>query len=169
LKSKENYDVEFSSNRDGDDRVRRHLLPDKKSRDDNDTNGECVAPRRFALQRANALQSRLRCDETGLSSRFMLRTIASKKIPGLPVPGERSMDQGVQYPHDPGDFARCVGLLDAEPKLREHLHLMATADCGPQWQALVENWGEIEGLYREERPSGQCPKLYERMKVLLGE
>jgi len=105
-------------------------------------------------------QAWLASDETGLSSRFMLRTM----MPGC-VPGERDGFQGIQYPHDPSDFGRCVQLLDAEPKLRDRLWML-TEHSG-QWAALVGDWEHLEALYREELPSGKAPKLYARMQELL--
>lgn len=110
----------------------------------------------------------LRSDDTGLSSRYMLREIAREKIPGLPVPDERGFGHQIYYPHDPSDLWRCVRLLEAEPKLREHIGVLSVGH-GSQWAALVANWNELEAMYREEFSSGQFPKLYARMQELCKE
>lgn len=107
-------------------------------------------------------QAWLNCDDTGLSSRYMLRVM----MPDARVPGERNGEHGINYPHDPGDFVRCIGLLDAEPKLRDRMNMLTTGH-GPQWAALAANWPELESLYREELPTGKAPKLYERMRQLI--
>lgn len=104
---------------------------------------------------AMGLRAWLESDETGLSSRFMAYRIAGG-------PGAR-----LYWPVDPGDFGRCVGLLKAVPEAR--LRLGEMADSGPAWASLVANWDELERLYAEEAPSGMAPKLYARMKELLGE
>lgn len=99
----------------------------------------------------------LRSDQTGASSRFMAMVLSQRVIPGIQA----------AYPHDPSDFGRCLGLLDACPELRERLPSMA--DTGPQWAALVAHWAELEALFHEEAPSGLCPRLYARMKTVLKE
>lgn len=102
------------------------------------------------------LDAWLACDETGASSQVM-----SSRLTGRPFRHRRD----TEYPHDPGDFGRCVGFLDAVPEAREKLTTMR--DVSPQWAALIDNWQELESLYREEQPSGSAPKLYARMQELL--
>lgn len=70
-------------------------------------------------------------------------------------------------PHDPDDFRRCQLLLNLIPEWREQLWRVARVH--PEWGPLVENWPELEALYREELPSGQAPKLYARMSELNSE
>lgn len=94
----------------------------------------------------------LGCDDVGLSSKYMASVLQGN-------PGAYA------YPHDPGDFGRCLGLLRAVPDLREKLPQMA--DTGPEWKALVEHWAELEDLWNEESPTGQAPKLLDRMLELL--
>jgi hypothetical protein len=48
------------------------------------------------------------------------------------------------YPHDAGDFGRCVGLLKTVPELRPRLAKMA--EVNRYWAALVSKWDEIEAL-----------------------
>ena len=95
-------------------------------------------------------------DGTGTSSQFMDRVLAK---------GWLSEDlTRCSHPQDPSDFGRCVGLLDAAPELRPLLDRMSTAS--PQWKSMVDNWIELEALYREELPSGSAPKLLSRMYEL---
>ena len=68
-------------------------------------------------------------------------------------------------PHDPSDFNRCVGFLNAVPEARERLEMMS--DKSPQWAGLVANWDRLEQLLREEFPTGRAPKLYREMEKIL--
>jgi hypothetical protein len=121
---------------------------------------EVSAPHVAAVP-ASGLRAWLASDDTGLSSRAMAARLA-------PLIGERVLlGRPTDHPHDPDDFGRCLGLLEAAPALREHLPLMA--DVSPEWACLVGAWDELEALYREERPSGKAPRLFERMKALTRE
>ncbi len=64
-------------------------------------------------------------------------------------------------PADPSDFARCLGLLEAVPEWRKRIPELAT--LSDPWRQLVKNWDQLEALFHEESPSGECPKLFERM------
>lgn len=99
------------------------------------------------------LDAWLKCDHTGVSSEFMAGVLSGRF---MRTPG---------HPHDPDDFSRCIGLLDACPELRANLSRLM--DHGPEWSALVACWDELESLFREERPSGSAPKLMARMSELL--
>lgn len=99
------------------------------------------------------LDAWLKCDHTGVSSEFMAGVLSGRF---MRTPG---------YPHDPADFSRCLGLLDACPELRNSI--LQLAKHGPQWAALVANWCELESLFRDERPSGAAPRLMARMSELL--
>jgi hypothetical protein len=98
----------------------------------------------------------LASDRTGLSSKYMAHVLTGKTL-------------GAKYahPHDPSDFGRCLGLLEAVPAFRDRLSMMS-AESG-EWDRLVHSWYEIERLYREELPSGRAPKCFEKMRKLLGE
>ncbi len=71
------------------------------------------------------------------------------------------------YPHDPDDFGRCYRMLRAAPEFIPHVGTMAKS--GKEWEALAKHWDELEKLYEQEYPTGKAPKLYARMKELLGE
>ncbi len=72
----------------------------------------------------------------------------------------------VAVPHDPADFGRCYRLLKAFPTWRARLDELAVAL--EAWRPLVDAWPELERLFEEESPSGTCPKLFERIKELVG-
>jgi hypothetical protein len=98
----------------------------------------------------------LASDRVGNSSKYMAHVFTGKTL-------------GVKYahPHDPSDFGRCLGLLDAVPAFRERLAMMSAESV--EWDRLVHSWDEIERLYREELPSGRAAKCFEKMRKLLGE
>lgn len=123
----------------------------------NDILAELRNPERVAKPGAG-LAAWLNSDRTGLSSLWMAKTLAGYRS-GPPAK--------YAYPHDPDDFGRCLGLLDACPELRERLPEMAAT--GPEWAALVAHWDELEALLNQEAPTGQCPRLWERMRELTGE
>ena len=64
------------------------------------------------------------------------------------------------HPIDHADFMRCVKFLDAVPEARNYLK--DVAKLSGTWAILVENWDELETLYR----SGDSSKLYSQMKRL---
>ena len=108
----------------------------------------------------SGLKAWLASDSTGSSSLYLAHVLAPQEAPAW------HGDEPVPYPHDPSDFGRCVGLLDAAPDLRPRLPNVATGH-GPQWAALAGAWEELEALYREELPTGKAPRLYARMQELL--
>ena len=118
---------------------------------------ELRAPERVAVSGAG-LAAWLASYLTGNSSLWMAKTLAGSW--GGP-------SAKYAYPYDPSDFNRCLGLLEACPELRERLPEMAAT--GPEWAALVAHWDDLEALFREEAPTGQCPRLWERMRELTGE
>ena len=92
--------------------------------------------------------------DTGISSLTIYSVFT-----GSPLPAP-----GADVPHDPADFGRCHRLLKIAPEWRADLQRVA--ESHPKWAPLVEAWGELEALYEEEAPTGQAPKLYDRMKEL---
>lgn len=98
----------------------------------------------------------LSSDDTGLSSKYMASVLS-----------DPSRCRENNHPHDPADFGRCLRMLAAAPELRIKLPRLTDAKHGPVWNALAANWPELEQLYNEEHPTGQAPKLYERMRELI--
>lgn len=125
--------------------------------------GELNCPHKPSIA-GSGLEAWLACDETGMSSLYMAHVLAP--LAGLRrVSQPRSDFDKFPFPHDPADFGRCVGLLNAAPELRQHIPALANGH-GPVWAALAGTWSELEALYAEELPAGKCPKLYERLKVI---
>ena len=97
--------------------------------------------------------------EVGSSSKAMAAHLC-----GFPCSGHT--------PSDPGDFARCIVLLESVPELRAELHRMAEVSVA--WAALVARWGEIEATYRGEEQSHcwrygrwSAPKTMKLMREVL--
>lgn len=99
------------------------------------------------------LEAWLRCDETGASSEYLAGVLSGK------------FHRPAAYPHDPADFGRCVKMLEAAPELNKKLYRLNKR--GPHWRALWLHWDELTRLWRDESPSGTCPRLYARMQELL--
>lgn len=78
------------------------------------------------------LQAWLRCDDTGMSSRYMASVL------------DGSFHHCYAHPLDLDDFGRCSRLLKAVPEFRNRLTKMSLKS--PQWSRLVERWTEIETL-----------------------
>lgn len=74
---------------------------------------------------------------------------------------------GSDVPHDPDDFGRCYRLLKVMPAWRARLGEVAAKH--PAWRGLVDSWDELTALYEEELPKKSAPKLYARMRQLIGE
>lgn len=89
--------------------------------------------------------------DTGSSSKFLCYRLAGMQT------------YPVSAPSDPADFGRCYRLLQAIPGWRERINELSDI---PAWAPLVKHWDELEQLYLEESPSGQAPKLFERMTEL---
>jgi hypothetical protein len=90
--------------------------------------------------------------DTGMSSETIWRVLMGE-TPRHP-----------RTPSDPSDFGRCYRLLRLMPGWRQRLGEVAAVYR--EWTALVAAWDELTAIYEEELPSGQCPRLYARMKEL---
>lgn len=102
----------------------------------------------------------LQTDHTGQSSLYMAFILSGGHNSAFSSPPPYA------YPLDPQDFGRCLGLLGAAPELRERVSDMMLQ--GREWAGLIAHWDELETLYLEESPSGHAPKLYDRMREILG-
>jgi hypothetical protein len=76
--------------------------------------------------------------DTGASSKFLASVTTG-------IPGERHGS----HPYDTDDFGRCVRLLERVPSLRAKLHRMKRH--GYVWSMLVNEWDQLESLYKEAR------------------
>jgi hypothetical protein len=84
--------------------------------------------------------------ETGASSKCMAAHLTGSECDG-------------SYPHDGGDFGRCVGLLAAVPELRPLLTKMA--EVNRYWAALVPEWDRIQAL------AGDYDKQYKAIQNII--
>ena len=55
------------------------------------------------------------------------------------------------YPADPADFGRCYRLLAKFPEWRPRMQEVSKEY--PNWERLVNNWDNLESLYREHLKS----------------
>lgn len=108
-------------------------------------------------------------NDTGISS----KTIWAVMMGAAVDPGQRcgfaSHPRSLTYdiPRDPADFGRCFRLLQLFPEWRSGIARMG--EIFPKWKPMANHWDELEKLYNEERPSGTCPRLCERMRELEAE
>lgn len=93
-------------------------------------------------------------NDTGISSLTIWRTLMGQT------------PERADIPYDPSDFGRCHRLLNVMPAWRARLGEVAARY--PKWQPFVDEWERLTALFEEEAPSGQCPKLYARMRELRG-
>lgn len=100
--------------------------------------------------------------DTGTSSLTIFSVLSSAH-------GHRALTGSRQagVPHDPDDFGRCHRLLERIPEWRSRLPEVAARH--KDWAPLVERWGDLESLWREESPRGKAPRLYDLMQALLQE
>lgn len=114
---------------------------------------EIQAPHTMSAPK-QGLAAWLRSDDTGLSSRFMARILASGPSAEL------------AFPWDPSDFGRCYRFLRAVP---DHLPLDLMETQGKVWAAMVKVWPKMEKLWEKESPTGKCPKLWDLMQKIIKE
>ncbi len=93
----------------------------------------------------------LRKGERGMSSNAMC-----KRMFGVPA------SAGIEHPHDPDDFRRCMHFLDAA---EAHDKLPMMSDVSTTWSRLVTVWDQLAESLREEMKAGKsAPKTYALMK-----
>jgi hypothetical protein len=103
--------------------------------------------------------------DTGFSSLTIFYVLTSEHT--IAASARLGLHGRGSYPHDPDDFGRCYRLLKAIPEWRARLGEVADV-YDVVWPELVDAWDELEALYEQEAPSGRAPKLYQRMKQLIG-
>ncbi len=54
----------------------------------------------------------------------------------------------INWPHDNGDFHRCVSFLEAVPEVKSRMSELKT--LSNEWSSLVDKWGEIEDLVNKK-------------------
>jgi hypothetical protein len=80
---------------------------------------------------------------------------------------KKSCRGGPDVPYDPDDFGRCYRLLKVMPSWRARLPEVSQKYS--RWKGLVDNWDELTALYEEGITSSTAPKLYARIKELIGD
>lgn len=96
-------------------------------------------------------------DDTGISSKTMAAIALGATGEGLDT----------DAPYDPGDFGRCLRLVSAVPELRASFDRIAAVE--PRFAGILENWDELEAIYRRDLSTGKSKELYERIKTLRGD
>ena len=101
----------------------------------NDNNNQGIGEGHSGGSKKKSFEAKLlewfQSGETGASSKCIAAHLTGKKSDG-------------SYPHDAGDFGRCVGLLNAVPELRVMISTMAQVNA--YWAALVVHWEDLEKL-----------------------
>lgn len=74
------------------------------------------------------------------------------------------------YPSDPADFNRCLLLLTVVPEARNHLDKVRK--LSPVWNALIDNWKEIEDCFLNEvglnwELGNRAVKTYNLMQMII--
>ena len=91
----------------------------------------------------------------------------SSRVMALVACGLKDLLKGYDVPEDPGDFNRCLLLLDAVPEIRAKMDDIAA--LGGRWAKLVPRWAEIEKCFKDEAGpnwafSDSAPRTYKLMK-----
>ena len=70
------------------------------------------------------------------------------------------------YPHDPGDFYRCLKLVEQVPEIKDQFHKVA--EINSFWRKIIENWDTLSDLLNEEikEDTGRAPRTYKLIKKL---
>jgi len=89
----------------------------------------------------------LEVGRTGLSS----LSLCAALYPQFVGRHKKLEDLEKNIPHDSADFGRCVAFLDAVPEARSKLE--NARGINKVWNALIENWSQLEDLYSQGNSS----------------
>ena len=92
--------------------------------------------------------------EQGTSSQLIFATLTGWM--GL-IRGERR--GSAPYPHDAGDFRRCLLVVEQIPGFRERLPELST--LSPEWERLVTSWSDLEAAFDQQAPGWREGKFTE--------
>lgn len=96
--------------------------------------------------------------EVGISSKTMWAALVGV------IPENSGKGFKFDVPHDPDDFRRCKLFVEQCGLTSQDLKIIKMR---VSWFApFIDNWAELNRLYAEESPNGECPKLYAFMKEL---
>lgn len=95
--------------------------------------------------------------QVGLSSSALARELLL-----IDHPNDR-----IDYPHDAGDFDRCVFLIEQVPNARYAVKRLAQKS--PYWAALEPEWDSLTDMWNDEKdiPERDWCDTYDRLKELL--
>lgn len=99
--------------------------------------------------------------EHGTSSKTMFRYLSGNG--GAMIP--RGRYERDDHPYDPSDFRRCHLLLEAVPQWRAKLHHMKAVST--VWARLVDNWGKLTEMLKEQMITNRPNGMYELMQSLI--
>lgn len=101
---------------------------------------------------------------TGMSSETIFSVLAAQGLLLLSDPA-RVRRFNIRTPSDPEDFSRCHDLLQKMPGWAERIG--EVGEAYEVWKPFSDNWTYLTELYLEETAAGpQCPRLYDRLRVL---
>lgn len=95
--------------------------------------------------------------DTGISSKVIWAVMTGNN-PIVVVQGT------LDAPRDPSDFGRCYRLLQEFPEWQFRLNELR--NISKNWRTFADSYLELVNLWLEESPSGNCPKMYDKMKEL---
>lgn len=101
--------------------------------------------------------------ETGISSKTIFSVLASGPT-RLAAEAALSSHWGGDVPHDPSDFGRCYRLLEKFPEWKDRLGEVAAKY--PKYGPMVREWDQLTILWKQEAPTGRCPKLFDLIQKL---
>ncbi|HEX7906796.1 MAG TPA: hypothetical protein VF534_01705 [Paraburkholderia sp.] len=98
--------------------------------------------------------------DTGISSQTMAAI-------ALGATNLSSSGWNVDAPHDPSDFGRCYRLVQKVPEIREHFPRIAKKVKA--FAGILREWDALVRIYERDKPKGESPELYNRIKDLRGD
>lgn len=98
--------------------------------------------------------------DTGVSSQTMAAI-------ALGATNLKTTGWNVDAPHDPSDFGRCYRLVQTVPEIREHFPRIAKKV--KTFAGILHEWDTLVWLYERDKPKGESPELYKRIKELRGD
>lgn len=92
----------------------------------------------------------------------------SSETMALVAQGKPVTERHMNWPHDPDDLKRCIGLEAIYPQIRKSFPKIA--ELSPQWKVIINNWDKLVALFGSEvvdvHQPWQAPKTYRLMQQL---
>jgi hypothetical protein len=93
--------------------------------------------------------------------------ISSKTMAAIALGATDMSGWKVDAPHDPADFGRCYKLVQAVPEIRAHFPRIAKKV--KPFAGIIREWDELARIYERDKPKGESPELYNRIRELRGD